>query len=111
MSSPLHLVILSSCHLITERATMKLRRYLRLMRVFAGASISAQLEYRANFMISLIGAFLISGGSLFGLLVLTGDGQPLGGWSYREASVVVGLFTLMQGFIGAFLQPNLNKIA
>ncbi len=90
---------------------MKLRRYLRLMRVFAGASISAQLEYRANFMISLIGAFLISGGSLFGLLVLTGDGQPIGGWSYREASVVVGLFTLMQGFIGAFLYPNLNKIA
>jgi ABC-2 type transport system permease protein len=90
---------------------MRLRRYLRLIRVFAGASISAQLEYRANFMISLIGAFLTSGGSLFGLLVLTGDGQPIGGWSYREASVVVGLFTLMQGFIGAFLQPNLNKIA
>jgi ABC-2 type transport system permease protein len=42
--------------------------------------------------------------------VLYGDGQPLGGWSYREALVVVGLYTLIQGFIGAFLSPNLNSI-
>jgi ABC-2 type transport system permease protein len=90
---------------------MRLQRYLRLTRVFAGASISAQLEYRANFLVSLLGALLTSGGSLFGLLILSGDGQPIGGWSYREACVVVGLFTLMQGFIGGVLYPNLNKIA
>lgn len=90
---------------------MRLRRYLRLLRIFAGASISAQLEYRTNFIVSLIGALLISGGALFGLLVLSGDGQAIGGWNYREASVVVGLFTMVQGFIGAALYPNLNKIA
>jgi ABC-2 type transport system permease protein len=90
---------------------MKLRRYLRLIGVFTRASISAQLEYRANFLVSLIGALLSSGGALFGLLILAGDGQPVGGWSYREASVVVGLFTIVQGFIGTVLYPNLNKIA
>lgn len=90
---------------------MKLRRYLRLIRVFLAASLSVQLEYRANFVVSLIGALLTAGGALFGLLVLAGDGQPIGGWSFREATVVVGLFTLVQGFIGALLFPNLNKIA
>jgi ABC-2 type transport system permease protein len=90
---------------------MSLRRYLRLIGVFVRASISAQLEYRANFLISLIGALLTSGGALFGLLLLSADGQPVGGWTYREASVVVGLFTIVQGFIGAVLSPNLNKIA
>ena len=90
---------------------MRLRRYLNLAGVFMRASVSAQLEYRANFLISLLGALLTSGGALFGLLVLSSDGQPVGGWSYREASVVVGLFTLIQGFIGAVLSPNLNKIA
>src|SRR5262245_13905431 len=90
---------------------MKLRRYLRLIGVFTRASISAQLEYRANFLVSLVGALLSSGGALFGLLILAGDGQPIGGWSYREASVVVGLFTIVDGFIGVLLRPNLNKIA
>ena len=89
---------------------MRLRRYLRLLGVFARASISAQLEYRANFLVSLVGALLSSGGALFGLLILAGDGQPVGGWTYREASIVVGLFTIIQGFIGTLLYPNLNKI-
>ena len=88
----------------------RLRRYGRLARVFAGASISAQLEYRANFVISLLNALLTAGGALFGLFVLYGDGQPLGGWTYREATVVVGLYTFVQGYIGALLQPNLNLI-
>lgn len=81
------------------------------MRVFAAASVSAQLEYRANFVVSVVGAVLTSGGALFGLLVLSTDGEVVGGWSFREATVVVGLFTLVRGFIGAVLYPNLNKIA
>jgi len=87
------------------------RRYLRLVMIFAGASISVQLEYRMNFVISVLSSLLTSGGALFGLLILSGDGQPIGGWSYREATIVVGVFTLVQGFIGAVLYPNLNKIA
>jgi ABC-2 type transport system permease protein len=88
-----------------------MRRYVRLIRIFMGASISAQLEYRANFLISLLSALLTAGGALFGLVVLAGDGNPVGGWTYREASVVVGLFTLVQGFIGAVLYPNLSRLA
>lgn len=90
---------------------MRITRYLRLAAIFAGASVSVQLEYRANFLINLLTSLLTAGGSLLGLLVVSGDGQPIGGWSYREAAVVVGLFTLVQGLIGALLQPNLNKIA
>lgn len=88
-----------------------LLRYLRLIAIFAGASISVQLEYRMNFVISVLGSILTAGGALFGLLILSSDGQPIGGWSYREATIVVGLFTLVQGFIGTLLYPNLNKIA
>lgn len=88
-----------------------LRRYLRLAAVFAGASISAQLEYRANFIVSVLNAALMTGGALFGLLLLTSDGQPVGGWSFFESVVVVGLFTMVQGFIGAVLYPNLSKLS
>lgn len=90
---------------------MRLTRYARLGAIFAGASMSAQLEYRANFIVSVLSALLTAGGALFGLRVLVGDGQGIGGWSFHEATVVVGLFTLVQGFIGGVLYPNLNKIA
>lgn len=90
---------------------MRPARYARIAGVFAGASVSAQLEYRANFMVNVVGSVLSALGSLLGLSVLFADGQPLGGWTLRESLVVVGLFTLVQGFIGAFLYPNLNKIA
>lgn len=90
---------------------MKTRRYLRIARIFAGASLSAQMEYRANFLISVLVAVASSAGALLGLVVLYSDGQPLGGWSHREALVVVGLFTAVDGAIGAFLRPNLDKIA
>ncbi len=89
---------------------MKIKRHLRLARIFASTSISAQLEYRMNFVVNLAGSLLTAGGALFGLLVLYSDGQPLGGWTYREAMVVVGLYMLVQGFIGAFLTPNLNQL-
>ncbi len=74
-------------------------------------AVSAQLEYRVNFILSVIGAVVSSLGALLGLLVLYSDGQPLGGWSHREALVIVGLFTAVDGGIAAFLRPNLNKIA
>jgi ABC-2 type transport system permease protein len=90
---------------------MKLDRYFKLIAIFVGASISAQLEYRSNFIVSLLGALLAAGGSLFGLVILIGDNSSLGGWTYAEAMVVVGLFTLVQGCIGGLLYPNLNKIA
>ncbi len=89
---------------------MRLKRYIRVLGIFVRASISAQLEYRVNFAVNLFGSLLLAGGTLLGITILYSDGTPLGGWSYRESIVVVGLFTLVQGYIGAFLYPNLNKI-
>lgn len=89
---------------------MNIRRYLRLLRIFILTSISAQLEYRVNFVVNLASSIATAGGAIFGLVVLYSDGQPLGGWSYREALIVVGLYTLVQGYIGSFLAPNLNAI-
>jgi ABC-2 type transport system permease protein len=89
---------------------VRIRRYARLLRVFVQASISAQLEYRVNFIVNVLSSLATAGGAVFGLVVLYGDGQELGGWTYRESLIVVGLYTLMQGYIGTFLRPNLDAI-
>jgi ABC-2 type transport system permease protein len=86
-------------------------KYQNLIQIFISASISAQMEYRFNFIVNAVGSLLLATISLFGLGVLYGDGKALGGWSFAEASVVVGLFMMVESFIGAFLVPNLNKIS
>ncbi|MGB8343499.1 MAG: hypothetical protein WCD86_01380, partial [Ktedonobacteraceae bacterium] len=66
---------------------MRLSRYLRLITIFGATSISAQIEYRANFVINLITSLINAAGTLLILFILTGNGQPIGGWSYYEAMV------------------------
>jgi ABC-2 type transport system permease protein len=76
-----------------------------------GASLSTQLEYRANFVVNLIETVLRILGSLLGLSILVGDAQNIGGWSLLEAAVVLGVFTLFDGLMSMALAPNLNRIA
>ena len=88
-----------------------MNRYFKLISIFAGSSIAAQLEYRANFVVNFLGSIFTALGSLFGLSILLSGGSSLGGWNQLEAIIVVGIFTLIEGYMGMFLYPNLNRIA
>lgn len=90
-----------------------MRRALHLLRVFVSATLSAQLEYRANFLGAVLASLGEAATALLGLWVLFR--QPgtteLGGWSWHEALLVTGFFMLTEGVISVFIQPNLSKIA
>ena len=88
-----------------------MRRSFRLVRLFVAASLSAQLEYRATFFASALESVAQVGVGLLGLALFLRHGDSLGGWSYPQAALVLGLFTLTQGFISVALQPNLSRIA
>lgn len=88
-----------------------MRRCFRLIRLFTAASLSAQLEYRATFFATTLESVAQVGVGLLGLALFLGHGDTLGGWSYPQAALVLGLFTLTQGFISVALQPNLSRIA
>lgn len=88
-------------------------RYLRLVRIFTGATLAAQLEYRANFLGAVLASLGEAGVALLGLGVLFG--QPgtssVGGWTFSQALLVTGFFMLTEGVISVFIQPNMSKIA
>ena len=85
-------------------------RYLRVLRLFWSAAIEAELEYRINFLLATLSSLGNLAGSLFGLFLFYGNGYTFSGWSWEAALVVLGIFTLLQGFSATFLAPNLNSI-
>lgn len=87
-----------------------LRRYWRSLCCFWGTSLAAELEYPLNAVIELVSVLGNLAGSLFVLQLLFAGGPSLGGWSWSGALVVLGLYTLLDGFTTCVLQPNLSRI-
>ncbi|MBR8834556.1 MAG: ABC transporter permease [Stigonema ocellatum SAG 48.90 = DSM 106950] len=85
-------------------------RYLKVLILFWSAAIASELEYRINFLLAALGSLGNLAGSLFGLFLFYGNGYTFTGWSWEAALVVLGIFTLLQGFSATFLAPNLNRI-
>lgn len=69
------------------------------------------MEYRLNFFLSVINSLINVSGSIFGLFLFYRVVNNLGGWSFEEALVVMGVFIMIEGFSQSFLNPNLNYIA
>jgi ABC-2 type transport system permease protein len=87
-----------------------MERYWRLIALFWSTSIAAELEYRLNFVIASLTSLGNLLGSIFGLFLFYRNDYNFSGWSWYEATIVLGIFTLLQGFSNTFLAPNLNKI-
>lgn len=87
-----------------------MKRYLNVIKLLWSAAISAELEYRANFVLATLTSLGNLAGSLFGLFLFYRTGYTFQGWRWQEALIVLGIFTLLQGFSSTFLSPNLNRI-
>lgn len=87
-----------------------MQRYWQVLRLFWSTAIAAEMEYRVNFIVATITSLGNLVGSLFGLFLFYRTGYTFAGWSWNAALVVLGIFTLLQGFSSTFLAPNLNSI-
>ena len=87
-----------------------MQRYLKVLGLFWSTAIAAELEYRLNFAIATITSIANLAGSIFSLFLFYRTGYTFSGWSWEEATIVLGFFTLLQGFSTTFLVPNLNQI-
>ncbi|MBE9029669.1 ABC-2 family transporter protein [filamentous cyanobacterium LEGE 11480] len=87
-----------------------LQRYFKLIHLFWSTSIAAEMEYRLNFVIATITSLGYQIGSLFTLSLFYQSDTGFPGWTIYESMVVLGTFTILQGFSATFLAPNLNQI-
>jgi ABC-2 type transport system permease protein len=85
-------------------------RLIKLISLFWRTAIAAEMEYRLNFVIATLTSLGYQAGSLFTLALFYRANYQFQDWSWPEAMVVVGVFTMLRGFSGTFLAPNLNQI-
>jgi ABC-2 type transport system permease protein len=93
-----------------KAAILTMERYLKVLRLFWATALTAELEYRVNFLISALSSFGGLIGSIFGLSLFYRDGYTFPGWNWNQSLIVLGVFTILQGFSATFLAPNLNRI-
>ncbi|NET61601.1 MAG: ABC transporter permease [Symploca sp. SIO2E6] len=87
-----------------------MKKYLNVLMLFWSTALAAELEYRLNFAIAALSSLGSLTGNLFGLFLFYRTGYTFAGWDWEEALVLLGIFTLLQGFAATFLVPNLNRI-
>ncbi|MBD3884196.1 ABC-2 family transporter protein [Phormidium tenue FACHB-886] len=96
--------------MVETNHSSSVQRYWHVLQLFWGTAIAAELEYRINFILSALGSLGNLAGSLFSLSLFYQTGYTFQGWSWNQALIVLGIFTLLQGFSATFLSPNLNQI-
>ena len=85
-------------------------RYLRLLGVQLRASTATAMQYRVEFLVQGVLALFWAGWSLVPLLVVFGGRAGVAGWTFDEALVVMGWFTLMKGVLEGAVNPSLTSV-
>ena len=82
----------------------------RLAATYLRVGIMNELQYRINFVFQLISSLLEVGTGLLVLFIVFSYTNDLGGWSQPQLLAVMGIFTLMRGIVGTFIEPNMQRI-
>ena len=89
---------------------MNPRKYLKVYTKFLHTSLASELEYKANILIDLITAILSLIGSIFLLSIFFQNSGSIGGWEFKEALIIQGIYTILNGITNTWFNPNLTEI-
>src|SRR5216117_530703 len=84
---------------------------LRVLMALWRVNVAEELQYRANFVASVLGTLFWIGTALLTLAVFFSHTTRLGGWDYWEVVVLLGVFNALTGVIEAVLRPGIGRLA
>jgi ABC-2 type transport system permease protein len=87
------------------------RRTSALLRAFWRVNVVEELQYRANFVASLLGTVFWLGMALLTIALFFSHTTRLGGWEYWEVVVLLGVFNALTGVVEAVLRPGIGRLA
>ncbi len=83
----------------------------RVLRALLRMNVVEELQYRANFVASLLGTVFWIAMALLTLALFFRHTAQLGGWDYWEVVVLLGVFNALTGVIEAVLRPGIGELA
>jgi len=83
----------------------------RVLRALWRINVAEELQYRANFVASLLGTLFWIVTALLTLAVFFRHTTRLGDWDYWEVVVLLGVFNTLTGVIEAVLRPGIGRLA
>jgi viologen exporter family transport system permease protein len=87
------------------------RKGIRLLAALVRLNVAEELQYRANFVASVLGTLFYLLTALLTLSLFFRHTQTLGGWDYWEVVVLLGVFNALTGVIEAVLRPGIGQLA
>jgi len=83
---------------------------LRLIRIFIETSVKNETAYNANFWVSLLNSLLNFGTGILGVIVLFGQIETVGGWSFASTLTVLGVYLTVGAVRDLFISPSLDSL-
>jgi ABC-2 type transport system permease protein len=82
-----------------------------VLRAFWQLNVVEEMQYRANFVASLISTAFWLALALLTIALFFSHTTTLGGWSYWEVAVLLGVFNALTGVVEAVLRPGVGQLA
>jgi ABC-2 type transport system permease protein len=86
-------------------------RAIGILRAFWAANLAEEMQYRANFVASVLGTLFWMAMALLTLAVFFRQTDTLGGWSFWEVVVLLGVFNTLTGLVETVLRPSIGRLA
>lgn len=90
----------------TDTTNTQPMKYLTLLALFLRTSVMTGLEYRANFIGAMVMTVVEVVWSAASVLVFYAFTDTLGGWTFHETLIVVGLLFVSFGFLDTVIWQN-----
>ena len=95
---------------IYRNGFMNIKKYIKIYSLFFYTSLASELEYKANVIIDFLTAILSLIGSIFLLTIFFQNTDNIGGWEFRQALIIQGIYTILNGITNTWFNPNLTEI-
>src|SRR2546428_6640950 len=82
----------------------------RILSAFWRLNVAEELQYRANFVASVLGTLFNMVTALLTLALFFHHTTALGGWDYWEIVVLLGVFNALTGVIESVLPPRIRQL-
>lgn len=85
-------------------------KYLKLLSIFWRYSILKEMEYRVNFLTNAFMSIFWLAWGITSATIFFAHRDEIGGWSYNQVLIVLGLYSIFTGVMEAFFRPNITSM-